>query len=78
MFDVLRVLTVIFVVLAMVPALAHALELPGKMRIAKDVYFAIQPIYYPGFTIAGMSEPLSIISTTVVLVMTPGGSDVGD
>ena len=71
MFDVLRVLTVILVVLATAPALAHALELPGKMRVAKDVYFAIQPIYYPGFTIAGMSEPLGIISTIILLVLTP-------
>jgi hypothetical protein len=74
MFDVLQVLTVILVVLAMAPALAHALELPGKMRVAKDVYFAMQPIYYPGFTIAGMSEPLSIISTVILLVLMPLGS----
>jgi hypothetical protein len=74
MFDVLQVLTVILVVLAMTPALAHALELPGKMRVAKDVYFAMQPIYYPGFTIAGMSEPLSIISAIILLVLTPLGS----
>jgi hypothetical protein len=71
MIDVLQVLTVILVVLAMAPALAHALELPGKMRVAKDVYFAMQPIYYPGFTIAGMSEPLGIISTIILLVLTP-------
>src|SRR5918996_6085515 len=74
MFDVLQVLTVILVVLAMAPALAHALELPGKMRVAKDVYFAMQPIYYPGYTIAGMSEPLSIISTVILLVLMPLGS----
>jgi hypothetical protein len=74
MFDVLQVLTVIPVVVAMAPALAHALELPGKMRVAKDVYFAMQPIYYPGFTIAGMSEPLGIISTIILLVLTPRGS----
>jgi hypothetical protein len=74
MFDVLRMLTVILVVLAMAPALAHALELPGKLRVPRDVYFAMQPIYYPGFTIAGMSEPLGIISTIIFLVLTPLGS----
>jgi hypothetical protein len=50
MFDVLQVLTVIFVifvVFAMASALAHALGLPGMLRVAKDVYFAMQPIYYP-------------------------------
>jgi len=36
MFDVLQVLTVILVVLAMAPTLAHALVLPGKMRLTKD------------------------------------------
>jgi hypothetical protein len=35
-------------VVAAVPALAHALELPGKMRLTKDAYFAMQHIYYPG------------------------------
>jgi hypothetical protein len=71
MFDVLQVLTVLLVVLAMVPALAHALELPGKMRLTKDAYFATQPIYYPGFTIAGSSEPLGINSMIILLVLTP-------
>jgi len=74
MFDVLQVLTVILVVVAMAPALAHALELPGKMRLPKDAYFVVQPIYYPGFTIAGMSEPLGIISTVILSVLTPRGS----
>ncbi len=74
MFDVLQVLTVIFVVLAMVPVLAHALELPGKMRLTKDAYVAMQSIYYPGFTIAGISEPLGIVSTTILLLLTPPGT----
>jgi hypothetical protein len=71
MFDVLQVLTVLLVVLAMAPALAHALELPGKMRLTKDAYFAVQTIYYPGFTIAGISEAVSMISTISLLVLTP-------
>jgi hypothetical protein len=74
--DVLQALSLILVVLAMVPALAHALELPGKLRLTKDAYFAVQPIYYPGFTIAGISEPVAIISTIVLLILTPqGGAD---
>jgi hypothetical protein len=67
-------LSLILVVLAMVPALAHALELPGKLRLTKDAYFAIQPIYYPGFTIAGISEPVAIIAAIILLVLTPLGS----
>ncbi len=75
MFDVLQILTVILVALAMAPALAHALELPGKMRLTKEAYFAVQTIYYPGFTIAGgIGEAVGMISTIMLLVITPLGS----
>ena len=42
MFDTLQVLTVLFVAVAMALTLAHALELPGKMRLTKEIYFAMQ------------------------------------
>jgi hypothetical protein len=74
MLDVLQVLPLILVVLAMVPALAHTLELPGKLRLAKEAYVGVQPIYYPGFTFAGMAEPVAIIFTIILLVLTPLGS----
>jgi hypothetical protein len=67
----LQVLSLVLVVIALVPALAHALELPGKLRLGKDAYFTVQPIYYPGFTIAGASEPFAIVSTIVLLALTP-------
>ncbi|MDB5814874.1 MAG: hypothetical protein JWN23_1991 [Rhodocyclales bacterium] len=76
MVKVLQILTFFLVVLAMVPAAAHALELPGKLRLTKDAYIAVQPIYYPGFTIVGMAEPAAIISAIVLLVLMPwGGAD---
>lgn len=74
MIDVLQILGLIFVVLAMVPALAHALELPGKLRLKKEAYFAVQPIYYPGFTIMGITEPVAIIATIALLLLAPWGS----
>jgi len=74
MFSVPQVLTVILVAVAMALSLAHALELPGKMRLTKDAYLAVQTIYYPGFTIAGISEPVGMISTIILLVLTPLGS----
>ncbi len=58
-----QVATVLFVTLAPVPSLAHALELPGKMRLNKASYRTVQPIYYPGFTAAGIAEPAGIIAT---------------
>ncbi|HEY9826729.1 MAG TPA: hypothetical protein V6D19_14890 [Stenomitos sp.] len=71
MFNILTVITVIFVAVAMALSLAHTLELPGKMRLDKETYYAIQPIYYPGFTIGGISEPVSIILIIILLLFTP-------
>ena len=42
---VLQVVTVFFTAFAMALALAHALELPGKLRLGKETYFAVQSIY---------------------------------
>jgi hypothetical protein len=74
MFSILQVLTVIFAAVAMALALAHALELPGKMRLNKDAYYAMQSTYYPGFTIGGVAEPVAIILTTILLFLTPFGT----
>lgn len=70
----LQVLTVILVAVAMALALAHALEMPGKMRLPEDTYLAMQPIYYPGFTIGGIAEPIGLLMTFLVLLLTPTGS----
>src|SRR5262245_36483363 len=76
MFNVLQIVTVISVAVAFALSLAHALELPGKMRLDKRTYYAVHSIYYPGFTIGGISEPVGIILTVVVLLFMPlGGTD---
>jgi hypothetical protein len=41
---ILQILTVFLVAVAMSLALAHALELPGKMRLDKQTYIAVQAI----------------------------------
>jgi hypothetical protein len=74
MFAALQILTVIVVAVAMALVLAHALELPGKMRLSKEQYLAVQPIYYPGFTIGGSAEPIGLMLMLVLLVLTPAGS----
>jgi hypothetical protein len=71
MFLIIQVVTVFLVSVAMSLALAHALELPGKMRLDKETYIAVQSIYYPGFTIGGFSEGVGIVATLVLLLMTP-------
>jgi Domain of unknown function (DUF1772) len=72
---ILQVLSVCLVAVAMSLALAHALELPGKMRLDRDTYTAMQPIYYPGFTVgAGVGEAGGIVVTFILLMATPRGS----
>jgi hypothetical protein len=56
------------VVAIVIPSVAHALELPGKRRLTREQYFAVQPIYYPGFTVIGGTEPLSILVLAILLV----------
>jgi hypothetical protein len=70
----LEVLSVILVAIAMALALAHALELPGKMRLGKEEYLAVQTIYYPGFTLGGMAEPAAIVAVLALLVIGPDGT----
>jgi hypothetical protein len=63
--------TLAVMVVALSAALAHALELPGKMRLTKDEYFVVQAIYYPGFTIAGGTEPLATVLLLILVVLSP-------
>jgi Domain of unknown function (DUF1772) len=68
----LQVLTVLLVAVVMGLTLAHALEFPGKIRLGREEYLVTQAIYYPGFTIGGgIGEVLGIITTLILLVLTP-------
>jgi hypothetical protein len=71
MLIVLQILTVVIVSVVLTGALAHALELPGKLRLSRDEYFVVQRIYYPGFTFAGISEPVSFLLVLVLLFLVP-------
>ena len=71
MFVTLQILTLILVAVAVTTSLAHALEFPGKLRLSEGEYLAIQPIYYPGFTIAGAAEPLGLLALLVLIFLTP-------
>jgi len=70
MYVFLQVLTVILVASAMAMALAHALELPGKLRLGRQEYFVVQRIYYPGFTIGGGIAEVGGIVATFALMLT--------
>ncbi|MDL2402273.1 anthrone oxygenase family protein [Rhizobium mayense] len=71
MFPTLQILTILVVAVAMALALAHLLELPGKMRLSKEDYLIVQQIYYPGFTIGGVAEPLGTLLILLLLFLTP-------
>jgi hypothetical protein len=70
----LQVLATMFVALAAALSVAHALEFPGKLRLDKETYFAVQRIYYPGFTIGGAGEVLGTLLTLLLVLVTPYGS----
>ena len=72
MVPVLQVITLVLVAVGVSLTLAHVLELPGKMRLRKEEYVAVQSIYYPGFTIgAFFGEFGAIIAALVLLIATP-------
>jgi hypothetical protein len=74
MITTLKLVSLLLVVATVIPTVAHALELPGKLRLTHEQYLAVQPIYYPGFTIIGAAEPLSIIVLAALLALAPGGA----
>jgi hypothetical protein len=74
MFQLLHILTVILVAIAMALSLAHVLELPGNLRLDRDTYLKVQTIYYPGFTIGGIREPVAALALLMLLFMTQTGT----
>ena len=74
MFGAFQIFTVMMVALSAALSLAHALELPGKMRLDEPTYRAVQRIYYPGFTIGGFGDVLGLVTTAVLVLLTPMGS----
>jgi len=70
----LEVVTVIVVSIAMALGVAHALELPGKLRLSKEQYLSVQRIYYPGFTYGGLAEPIGLLLLLVLAIVTSAGN----
>ena len=71
MYIALQVLTIMLAAITMALSLAHALEYPGKLRLNREQYLAVQPIYYPGFTIGGFAEVAVIVAALALLILTP-------
>jgi hypothetical protein len=67
----IQIAAILLTALAMAPALAHASEFPGKRRLDRDAYVVVQAIYYPGFTLLGIAEPVALIAIVVLLFLAP-------
>jgi uncharacterized membrane protein len=67
----LQVIAAVLTSIAMALSLAHALELPGKLRLNRGEYFTVQKIYYPGFTLGGLGEGLALVLLIVLTAVTP-------
>ena len=72
--DTLQALATVLVAIAMAPALAHAFEFPGKKRLDRQAYVTVQGIYYPGFTLLGVSEPISLLVVIIAALMLPAAT----
>jgi hypothetical protein len=72
--DTLFAVAIVLAALVSVPSLAHALELPGKMRLSEAEYRVVQRIYYPGFTLVGIAEVGAPLAVLVLLLLVPTGS----
>lgn len=74
--DAVHVLGVLTAVVVTATAMAHVLELPGKKRLDRKHYLAVQKIYYPGFTIAGTLEVPTVLLLLGSTILTgPGDVD---
>src|SRR5258708_16033364 len=71
MLAALKFLCALLTAVAMGLTLAHALKLPGKLRLDREHYIAVQAIYYPRFTFGGAAQPLAIIAFAAPLSTLP-------
>lgn len=63
-----KFLSLLLVVLALAPAMAHLLELPNKMTLSRDEYFIVQQIYR-GWALLGVVVIGALLSTLTLAVM---------
>jgi hypothetical protein len=64
---------VVFTALALAPALAHAMELPNKIRLPRDSYLTVQRIYR-GWQFAGVFVIGALIATFLLVWFAGSGA----
>ena len=60
--EIVQFIATMLTVMALVPGGAHLLELPNKMKLDRDAYLTVQPIYR-GWALAGLPLAGSLIAT---------------
>jgi hypothetical protein len=65
---IVRFIALLFVGLALAPALAHLLELPNKIGLARGEYFVVQQVYR-GWALLGVVVFGALLSTLMLAVM---------
>jgi hypothetical protein len=66
--DALRIACVIGVALMLVPAGAHLMELPNKLRLGPDAYLTVQQIYR-GWSLSGIVVVPTVVATVGLAVL---------
>jgi hypothetical protein len=69
--QLVRFLGLLFVALALGPALAHLLELPNKIRLPREQYLIVQQLYR-GWSRLGIVVIVALLSTLVLTFMVRG------
>lgn len=65
---IVRFLSLLFAALALVPSLAHLLELPNKIDLSRDAYLTVQQIYR-GWALLGIVVAGALLSTLALAIM---------
>src|SRR5262245_48367558 len=66
---IVELLAVMFTALALVPAMAHALELPNKLPMSRENYLTVQRLYR-GWALAGVLVIGALVTTLLLALMT--------
>jgi len=64
--SVIQFCAILFTALALVPALAHVMELPNKMRLHRESYLTVQSIYR-GWALVGILVVGALASTFMLM-----------
>jgi len=66
--NTVRFLALLFTALALVPAMAHLLELPNKINLSREVYLTVQQIYR-GWALLGVIVAGALLANLMLLIM---------